>query len=311
MYLFPFADTIVDNLLPGSAPRILEVQSTLNGDSVILQFNKKMNSPVTFINEFNISTDLMNNPINLTSFKQDDSTTFIFTLKSKTYYENISTLSYSGSDIKSSDNGYLKKVSSLTITNLSLGYPPTVTSAAIRKTGSVYNYIVLKFDRPLADVSTQKIFFTMTINGQIATINALSGNYDSIRFSIYPYFQYNDIVKLSYSGGNVSSLHGGLLAGFSDYMVPNNIPLSIQSENIKSSNQVIIFPNPTKKELNISSETEFNSLSIFNMAGKLIVEKDFGENINYVCLPLTLNEGVYILKLRNNSNLTSTKIVIQ
>ena len=305
-----FTDAIQDNLLAGSAPRILDVRTTLNGDSVILKFNKKMISPSPFANEFKINTDLLNNPINSISLMKGDSFACVLTLNHKIYYENSNSLTCSGTDVKSVDSGTLNKVTLLPITNLSLGYPPIVTSAGIRKTANVYNYIVLKFDRILADVSNQKDYFTISINGQNATITALNGNNDSIWFSVNPNIKYGDIVELNYSGGSISSLYKGLLADISDYLIPNDLPLSIKTENMAFNNTVRVYPNPLSKEINVTSEIEFNKLSIFDMAGKLLMEKFFNRNNNSVSLSLNLSRGTYILKLYNKASSVCSKIEI-
>ncbi len=309
LYIFPFDDTIVNNLLPGSAPRLIEAQTSIYGDSVILKFNKKMNSPKSFLSEFSITTDLLNNPIKSISLKQGDSSIYFLLLTYKIFYENINILKYTGTDIISVDSSVLKKNPNLTLTNLSLGYPPVVTSAYIGKSGSTYKYITLKFDRPLTDVSTQKDFFTIKINDVAATISAIYGNSDSIRFTITPNIKNGDIVKISYTGGNVSSIHGGILANFFDYLVPNSIPLSINSINL--TNQIIIYPNPVDKELNVTSESPFNTLSIFNMDGKLIMIKKYNENLNKVSLVIDLNMGTYILRVNGNSSSNYSKIIIQ
>jgi uncharacterized repeat protein (TIGR02059 family) len=309
--LYTFGDTIVDNLLAGSAPRIVKVQTSLNGDSIIVKFNKKMNSPANYSDEFKITSDLLNNPINSISLENNDSTTFIFKMKNKIYYENINILDYSGIDVKSNDNGIVKNFAALPVTNVSLGYPPLVKFAALRKTSSIYNIIALKFDRPLGDVSTQLGFFNLTVNGQTTTIKSISGSSDSVRLSVFPYLQYGHIVKLSYSGGSIVSLHGGILADFSDYLITNNIPLSIKKENLKLSNAIKVYPNPLSNELNFTTEVEFNRLSIYNIEGILLLEKNYSSNIKEASIPLNFAKGTYILKLRNNSSSDYTKIIVQ
>jgi xylan 1,4-beta-xylosidase len=308
--LVSFTNANTDNLLAGSAPRILDVRTNANGDSVILKFNKKMISPSPFASDFKINTDLLNNPVNSISLMKGDSFACVLTLNHKIYYENSNSLTYSGTDVKSVDSGTLNKVTLLPIINLSSGYPPIVKSAVIRKTANVYNYIILIFDRILADVSNQKDYFTISINGQNATITALNGNNDSIWFSVNPNIKYGDIVELNYSGGSISSLYKGLLADISDYLIPNDLPLSIKTENMAFNNTVRVYPNPLSKEINVTSEIEFNKLSIFDMAGKLLMEKFFNRNNNSVSLSLNLSRGTYILKLYNKASSVCSKIEI-
>jgi xylan 1,4-beta-xylosidase len=308
--LITITDTLVENLLPGSAPRIIKAQTSLNGDSVIIRFNKKMKSPSGYVGEFKINTDQTENPIISTGLMDGDSSSFVINTQFKIYYENINTVDYSGTDIVSADNGLLKKVSSFPITNVSLDIPPIIKSATMRKTGKEYNVVVLFFDKPLADVSSQKDFFTFTINRQNATINTITGSYDSIRFSISPNIYYGDTVNVSYSGGNVASIHKGKLADFTDYLVPNSIVL-IVTKKLYSVNPIKVYPDPLQKELNVISKDEFNVLSIYDLTGKLVLEKNYSVKIKTTTLSLNLAKGLYILKLKGKTSSSHSEIVVR
>lgn len=89
--------------------------------------------------------------------------------------------------------------------------------------------------------------------------------------------------------------------------IPTQILNLIDSKN---SNSINIYPNPVKGEMNIESDTEFNTLKIFNMEGKLVLEKKFNANIKATYLNLNLEKGSYILKLYNNRLSTNSKFVI-
>jgi len=313
--LVSFADTIVDNLLPGSAPRIIKAQSSLHGDSIIMKFNKKMKSPSAHVSEFKIFTDLLDNPINSINLKNDDSSSFVFTLNQKIYYENIVTLDYSGTDVKSTDDGVLKKVTSLSITNIASGYSPIIKSAAIRKTGSLYNIIVLKFDRSLADVSSQKDFFTITLNGQVATIKTLTGNYDSIQFTIDPSVLHGDVVKLSYSGGSVVSQHNGLLANFTDYLIPNEIPVTIKTEDAKFNMTINIYPNPNNSgafyyHINKYMIQRKIELQVINSSGIIVFKQLISESDGQIELRDKMSKGLYFFKFTFGDSVITKSIII-
>jgi xylan 1,4-beta-xylosidase len=310
--LVPFTDTLVDNLLPGSAPRIISVQTSIHGDSVIVRFNKAMKSPSPYAGDFKVTTDLSDNPIVSLDLKNDDSCIFILAIQQQIFYETSSTFDYTGENVKSADDGVLEMVTSLPVTNLSLGYPPVIQSTAVRKTGSLINVIVLKFNRPLADVSDQKDYFSLTENGEPAAIVSLTGNYDSIRFTVNPSFEYSDIIKMSYSGGSVASTHGGRLAYFSDYPVASENPAAIRATEIRYESTIRIYPNPvTNSELIICSKDEFDAVSVFDMEGRLLITKNFNASLKSISLFLDLNRGTYILKLNGRSGPSYAKLVFR
>jgi uncharacterized repeat protein (TIGR02059 family) len=314
--LVSFADNIVENLLPGSAPRIIMLQSNLNGDSVMMKFNKKMKSPSAYASEFKIFTDLVDNPLNSVNLKNNDSNTFVFALNQKIYYENIVTLDYTGTEVKSTDDGVLNKFTSLPVTNFASGYPPVIKSSVIRKTGSIYNIIVLKFDRPLADVSSQKDFFTLTINGLAATIKTLKGNYDSIRFTISPAVLYGDDVRLSYSGGSVSSIYSGLLASFTDYLIPNEIPVSIKIEEAELNRAIEVYPNPNNSHtfyyhINQSVIQRNIKLQVINTSGIILYEQVISSSDGHFELSDKMSKGLYFFKFTYEGSVITKSIIIQ
>jgi beta-xylosidase len=312
MELVAFSNKTVNNLLPDPRPRITNAQTNLSGDSVILQLDKKMQSPGAYKNQFQLFKNSVNsNSISAISLKNNDSSVFILTLNPKVFYEDILTITYSGSSVKSNDGYALQTVSLLPVTNISAGYPPLVTSAVIRKNAASWNTITLKFDRQLADVSTQKKFFSVYINSQLATIDTLKGNSDSIQFTIISAMKYADNIKISYSGGSVASVNNGLLAGFNDYTVSNSIPLPDNITDIKQNETITIYPNPLKNELKVKSKIEFNTLNIYGMDGKSVLEKHYHGNINNTSLELNLNKGIYIIRISNSAASYDTKIIVE
>jgi hypothetical protein len=310
--LVAFSNKTVNNLLPDPRPRITNAQTNLSGDSVILQLDKKMQSPGAYKSQFQLFKNSVNsNSISAISLKNNDSSVFILTLNSKVFYEDILTITYSGSSVKSNDGYALQTVSLLPVTNISAGYPPLITSAVIRKNNASWNIITLKFDRQLANVNTQKKFFSVHINSQLTTIDTLKGNSDSIQFIIIPAMKYTDNVKISYSGGSVASVNNGLLAGFTDYTVSNSIPLSDNTTDIKQNETITIYPNPLKNELKVKSKIEFNTLNIYSLDGKSVLEKHYQGSINNTSLELNLNKGIYIIRISNIAASYDTKIIVE
>ncbi|OFY64389.1 MAG: hypothetical protein A2Y71_12180, partial [Bacteroidetes bacterium RBG_13_42_15] len=228
--LAPFTGLAVDNLLPGAAPKIKLLETKHEGDTVWMHMSKKMNSPSSYTKNFIIEIegkeDIL---INTANVPENDSTIIVLLLAGRIYYEDMVSLTYTGTGLESVNGGMLDAFTSKPVQNTAEGYPPNILSSSIRKYGSNYRYIDLTFDKPLLDASEEKEFFTITLNDVPATIQSLTFAYDSLSFSIFPYIQYGDEIRVSYAGGNVRSRHNGKLASFSNYIVPNTITSYIES----------------------------------------------------------------------------------
>jgi hypothetical protein len=76
------------------------------------------------------------------------------------------------------------------------------------------------------------------------------------------------------------------------------------------SGKVIVYPNPSKNELNVKSEIQFDTLKIFNLEGMLLLERGFNKKTSQTSFQLNISKGVYLLKLSNAEFSTCTKIEI-
>lgn len=267
-----------------------------------------MISPIPYKSQFQLyRNSKISSTVSTVVLKNNDSTVYVFVLNPKAYHEDVLTINYTGTYMKSYDGYALSTFTTLPVTNVSMGYPPKVTSAVIRRNDTSWNVVRLKFDRQLADVSTQKDFFTITINRQSVTIDSLRGNYDSIQFFIKPPVKYSDTIRISYTGGNVTSIYNGALANFSNYLVDNTIPTYTNSITLNS--KVTVYPIPATNKLNITSATEFKTIKIFNLEGKLMLEKKYRQGIRSTSLDLNLPKGFYILRLETKDGITDTKIL--
>ncbi|HNL84681.1 MAG TPA: T9SS type A sorting domain-containing protein [Chitinophagales bacterium] len=82
--------------------------------------------------------------------------------------------------------------------------------------------------------------------------------------------------------------------------------------NNSSKTSIKIFPNPSSGSISIQSEAAVNSVQIWNMEGKMIVE-DKIDNQRAFTLSKDLSNGAYIVRLLNNKNETlgEEKLLIQ
>ena len=131
-------------------------------------------------------------------------------------------------------------------------------------------------------------------------------------FTFFPYVQYGDTVKVSYNGGDVQTLHHGMLQYFSDYEVNNIVPFSAVKEHLNDENSgVKVFPNPAHADIQVSWEHAFSKLSIFDTDGKKLIVKVYPAPVNTARLSVNLTPGIYFIKLENKERSGMKKILIK
>ena len=238
--LISFSDTLVDNLLKGASPKIVELKTNKDGDTLIAKFNMKMQLPsdisaLALTATYNGNTSI---PLSKISFYNNDSTLLALPLDKKVYADYKLLLSYSGNNISSSDSGLLKTFSNFPATNYSKGLPVKINGGKIELDGMSG---VFKYTKPLSTV-VGKSAFTLKVNGKSASFNDFYSLKNMIWFTLQGDVHYGDTIKASYTPGTVAAADSGLLEAFSDYPITNQvneptwsaIPAQIEAENYYS-----------------------------------------------------------------------------
>lgn len=309
--LLPFEDKIVNNQLPGAIPIIKLVETKHEGDTVWLYLSKKMNSPAAYAENFTINVEDNNNiTVSSATLVKFDSSVIIFIPENRIYYEDQVSLTYNGSTLEANNGGVLATFSEMDIRNTADGYPPQVVSTSLAKYGKSYAYINVTFDKLLMEVDDQKDYFIITLNDVPASIQGLVIEHDSIRFRITPNIQYGDVVKLSYSGGDIKSKYNGKLEDINDYEIQNTVPLSVLLPG-NSNSELRVYPNPAHSEISLEGEFPITSLTIYSMAGKQLIYQEFNQEQQILRMPVNLEAGAYVFAVRNNKYRESIKVLIR
>lgn len=238
--LVSFNDMFVENLLKGASPIIAELKTNRDGDTLIAKFNMKMQCPLD-ISALTLKTTYnggINIPISKVSFLNNDSTLLTFPLDKMVYADYKLLLSYSGSNISSSDNGLLKMFSNLMATNNAKGLPVKIKSGRIDFDGKLG---ILEFTKPLAKV-IEKAAFTVKVNNVNTSFSDFYSLNNTIRFTLPKKLNYGDVITTSYIPGNVIAADSGMLEAYSNFSVTNRvlepqwllIPAKIEAENYYS-----------------------------------------------------------------------------
>jgi uncharacterized repeat protein (TIGR02059 family) len=221
-----FTDKLVDNLLKGSAPQIIEAVTVKNGNSLNVKFNKKMQNPsdvssLVLNAEYNGS---MNIPVLQGSFFSNDSTILSFPLGKQVYRDYKLLLTYSGNNISSGDGGLLNTVSGLPVANNSDGLPVKINSGKIGTDGITLS---LEFSKPMTLTSVQSGYFTLFVNGNVVPSKDYSVSGSTIQLILSKCVHYGDTVTISYTPKGVTAADKGPLEGFSDFAVANQVKIPV------------------------------------------------------------------------------------
>jgi poly(3-hydroxybutyrate) depolymerase len=235
--LVSFSDTLVDNLLKGASPRITELTTNKNGDTLAARFNMKMQNPsdistLALNAEYNGQTNV---PGLQSSFLNNDSTVLLFTLGNQVYRDYALSLTYTGSNIISKDNGILKSFSGLQVTNNSNGLPVHINSGELKIDGITLS---LEFSKSMK-VSGQPGNLTLDVNGNNISIKSVSAINNTLELTLWKSIHYDDVVKVSYTPGKITAADNGPLEAFSNFVITNlvseptwiAIPGKIEAEN--------------------------------------------------------------------------------
>ncbi len=218
--LMNFGDTLVDNLLKGASPRLVEVAAVEGGDALLAKFNMKMQVPsdassLTLQAEYNGSMSI---PVLPGSFFNDDSTVLSFPLDELVYRDYELLFSYAGSNVVSKDNGLLKTVSDFPVTNNSNGLPVHVNTGKIQADGIT---LVLEFSKPMMLEYAQLDHFDLKKNSENVTFKDYSITNNAIEFTLSEGVHFGDAVTISYTPGDVTAADKGPLEAFTDLTIEN------------------------------------------------------------------------------------------
>lgn len=281
-----FTDAVVDNLLKGAAPELLELGTSENGSYLVAKFNMKMKLPSDLAG-LTLSADYngnLNIQILQCSFLTNDSTVLKFSLNNNVYADYSLKLSYQSNNIVSADGGLAKVFSDLPVTINSKGLPMQISSGRIESNGTS---VILTFSKPLAIVVGQSAKFSLKVNGKSISFTDFFALNNTIRFTLSNNLHFGDLATITYTPGNVTAVDKGALEGFSNFELTNLM---------KESNWVAI-PNKIEAE-NYSLQSGIQTENTSDTGG--------GLNIGWV------DNGDWMeYATENNSSLTNFKITFR
>lgn len=90
-----------------------------------------------------------------------------------------------------------------------------------------------------------------------------------------------------------------------EYTEVNGECLITSTQDIISSDRVLIFPNPANNEIQVDSDIEFTAVRFYDLSGKCIQVETYNNPIEID----KLSDGLYIIELISNEGIYRTKII--
>lgn len=213
-------NSLVDNQLNGSSPELVTLSTNAKDSIIFAQFNKKMKLP-SDLSAFSLSATYNGTRsilINQVSFFNNDSTILAFTLGEKIFADYALSLSYSGNEVSSSDNGLLNTFTDLAVTNKSIGLPMQILSGKLGADGFT---VSLGCSKPIAIAIGQASRFIIKVNGKTVSFKDFFVLNKTLKFTLLNSVHYGDSVKVRYIPGTVTATDMGPLEAFSGYELEN------------------------------------------------------------------------------------------
>lgn len=221
--LTEFNDKLVENLLAGAPPRIVELAVNENGYALVAKFNKNMLLP-TDISSLVLTAQFngdLNIPITEYSFLNSDSTTYAFTLGEQVFADYNLLLTYSGNNLVATDSSLVKKFTDHQVMNKSTGLPVQIVSGALEANAFT---IGLEFTKSMAMSDAQLGQLAFSVNGISVSVKEFFVLQNSIRFVLSGNLFFGDSIKVTYVPGNITAADKGALDSFSSFVIENPLP---------------------------------------------------------------------------------------
>lgn len=238
--LIDFSDKNVDNMLTGASPLIVEASVNVNGDALLVKFNKAMQLPVD-VSALKLNVEYNGQKIVSAlqgSFFNSDTSILSFSLGETIYRDYNLSLTYSGNNFVSEENGLLKTISNFPVTNNSNGLPVHISSGKIEADGTTLS---LDFSKQMALTNTQGDI-NLNVNGTNIAFSGYTVANKTIRFTLSKSVHYGDVATISYSKQSIMAADKGLLEVFNNFSITNQlsaptynaVPSKIEAENFLS-----------------------------------------------------------------------------
>jgi uncharacterized repeat protein (TIGR02059 family) len=182
----------------------------------------------------------------------------------------------------------------------------------------------MTYNASLADIVPSNSAFTILVNSVARSVNSVSISGAKVLLTLSSAIKFGDIVTVSYTKPATNPLQntaGGQAISISTQLIVNNI-VSPATNPVTSKIGMTIFPNPVHQIINIQFDyTGTFSVSdvtkspqiirIFDITGKLYIEKLLDTGVKNAQLPINLKPDIYtVIVLSGGVTMASQKMIV-
>jgi GH35 family endo-1,4-beta-xylanase len=296
-----FGPEPVKNLTTG----LISAEVTNDGYNIEAVFNKNIRNLPENESSFTLTDGGETLSLSNLNYKEIDSSIAVFEFTTPLNSSSSPAIQYIKGTIISPEGFDCQSSSVIQVKNIW----PELVSAEVNTAG---NRIAALFSTSLQNVTDNLNAFSVSVDEQSFEIQSISeSGTDStiITFEMGTNIPSQTVVTLSYEPGSVEAYNGNDLGSIVNAAVTNNS--NVTGLNDPVTQNLTIYPNPVKGELNVVSNSPFTSLAIFNLDGKKMMERNFDPPVTNTNVLLELNPGFYILKVSDSQSDMKTKLIIE
>lgn len=227
-------------------PEFVNATTNIDGDEIIIEFDKTMDDPVGKHDEFNFTIAVGGEKFAFTeaSLVSDDDMKIVLTCEKEIAFGDVVNVSYvKGTVTSDNGDGKLQSFADMKVYN----FVPEVPVALYANTTTDGNTINITFSKEMTDPAGKHDQFTFFVNdNEVGDFSAVNRNTGNLTFSLTidedALIAAGDVVNVSYSG-DIRSEDDGKLASFENLTVENNVPASpkvVATKMSKDGDQIIV-----------------------------------------------------------------------
>ncbi len=201
--------------------------------------------------------------------------------------------------------GYRYKLKSKNTQGIESAFSNYHNTIYLSNTGAVFNWTPYQIENNSTPVSNYNIYRDDNSTGSFHFLDNTTGNqfgYTVTDYSSFPNAQY--YVEASMINGTCHPTRTAFNASRSNVKYLGTTGIAESNNN----SSITIYPNPAGNTLNIAGITGLTKISLFDIVGKLVIEKEASNNtaIDISQLPV----GVYTLLIESKTGRVFNKVVI-
>jgi uncharacterized repeat protein (TIGR02059 family) len=193
---------------------------------------------------------------------------------------------------------------------------PSYLSSSVEN--STPTLLEINYNITLANSVPAVTAFSVIVNSVPRPVNSVTISGSKVQLTLVSAIKYGDIITIAYvkpAGNPLKSESGGEAISFSAQSTTNNLTNSVK-DTAPATISMIVSPNPVHKIINIAFKYTSSALApqiirIFDISGKLFIEKLLTTGVANVRFSINLNSGVYnVLLFSGGLQMASQKIIV-